>query len=120
MKKVNYNIVKIEGMNYIDYTLEITNIRDIMDMIATTMETDIFKVIVNGEKISEDFYNLRTGFAGEALQKFINYNVKVGIILENQEGLNLRFREMIGEANKSNEFRMFKTVSEAETWFKSL
>lgn len=117
---MNYKIIELNNIKYIDYNKEVLGVKDIMDIISSTMETGIFKVLLDGENISEDFYNLRTGLAGEALQKFINYNVKAGIILEDQEKLNIRFREMIGEANKGNDFRMFKTVSDAEKWFLDL
>lgn len=117
---MNYKVIELSDVKYIHYNEGILGIKDIMDIISSTMETNISKVLIDGKKIADDFYNLRTGFAGEALQKFINYNVKVGIILENQEDLNVRFREMIGEANKGNDFRMFKNILEAEKWFLSL
>jgi hypothetical protein len=50
------------------------------------------------------------------LQKFINYHVKVAIIMEDEENLNERFKEMILEANKGNHFRTFKSIDDAESW----
>lgn len=55
-----------------------------------------------------------------ALQKFINYHVKVAVIIEDEEVYNYRFKEMIMEANKGNNFRTFKNIAEAERWILKL
>ena len=38
----------------------------------------------------------------------------------NEERYNDRFKEMIMEANKGNNFRTFKNVAEAESWISNL
>lgn len=55
-----------------------------------------------------------------ALQKFINYHVKVAVIIDDEEKLNDRFKEMIMESNKGNNFRTFKNIAEAESWISKL
>jgi hypothetical protein len=37
--------------------------------------------VVTEQDLSPDFFNLRTGFAGELLQKFVNYRARLAIVL---------------------------------------
>ncbi|MFR1906061.1 MAG: DUF4180 domain-containing protein [Clostridium neonatale] len=75
---------------------------------------------VEDTNVKEDFFNIKTRLAGMALQKFINYHVKVAVIIEDEEVYNYRFKEMIMEANKGNNFRTFKNIAEAESWILKL
>ncbi len=54
------------------------------------------------------------------LQKFINYHIKVALILNDEIILNERFKEMIMESNKGNSFRTFNNIKDGEKWILSL
>ncbi len=49
-------------------------------MMSVQYETNSNKIIIKKVSIIESFFDLKTGIAGEILQKFINYGVKVAII----------------------------------------
>ncbi|MDZ4975789.1 DUF4180 domain-containing protein, partial [Clostridium perfringens] len=80
------------------------------------MENDVYTIMLHSNVLSEDFFNLKTRLAGMALQKFINYHVKVAVIIEDEGRYNDRFKEMIMEAIKGNNFRTFNYIAEAEIW----
>ncbi|WP_032123113.1 DUF4180 domain-containing protein [Clostridium amazonitimonense] len=120
---MNYKIVNKNHKRYIEYTsegIQLSSEQDVLDIIGSCMENRCDYLMLHGETLSEDFFNLRTGFAGMALQKFINYHIKVAIILNNEEKFNDRFKEMVIEANKGNHFRTFKNIADAEIWISSL
>ena len=50
----------------------LNNNAQIMDILGKTYEADTNKVLISHEFLHEDFYNLKTQFAGEVLQKFSN------------------------------------------------
>lgn len=54
--------------------------RDFSDLIGDAMGEGVRMVAIPAERISDDFYQLRTGLAGEVLQKFVNYQMKLAII----------------------------------------
>lgn len=59
----------------------ITDAQSALDLIATIQyETGCNKIILNISAICEGFFDLSTRIAGEILQKFINYHVKIAII----------------------------------------
>lgn len=120
---MNYIVVNKENIKYIEFCSEswkLSSEHDVVDCISICMEKDIYTIMLHSDVLSEDFFNLKTRLAGMALQKFINYHVKVAVIIEDEEKLNDRFKEMIMEANKGNNFRTFKNIAEAEIWISKL
>lgn len=120
---MNYRVVNKNNNKYIEFVSDLRKLsseQDVLDYISKCMENDVYTIILHSNVLSEDFFNLKTGLAGMALQKFINYNVKVAVIIEDEEKLNERFKEMIMEANKGNHFRTFKNIADAEIWISKL
>jgi hypothetical protein len=123
VKILNYRVVNKNNVKYIEFASEawkLSSEQDVVDCISICMEKDIYIVMFPSKVLSEDFFNLKTRLAGMALQKFINYHVKVAVIIEDEEQYNDRFKEMIMEANKGNNFRTFKNIQEAEIWISKL
>ncbi len=59
----------------------ITDVQSALDLMATVRyETDCDRVILSKSAISDDFFDLQTKLAGEILQKYINYNMKIAIV----------------------------------------
>ncbi|MDE6935962.1 MAG: DUF4180 domain-containing protein [Oscillospiraceae bacterium] len=57
-----------------------TDVQSALDFMMTVKyETGCTRFAVNKEALTEDFFILSTGLAGEILQKFINYGVKFAI-----------------------------------------
>lgn len=67
--------------------------------------------------VKEDFFNIKTRLAGMALQKFINYHVKVAVIIEDEEVYNYRFKEMIMEANKETILEPLRILQKPKVGF---
>nr|WP_242962973.1 DUF4180 domain-containing protein [Clostridium beijerinckii] len=123
MNVLNYKVVNKNNIKYIEFASEVWKLsseQDVVDCISICMEKDIYTIMLNSNVLSEDFFNLKTRLAGMALQKFINYHVKVAVIIDDEEKLNDRFKEMIMESNKGNNFRTFKNIAEAESWISKL
>lgn len=116
---MNYRVVNKNDSKYIEFVSDsrkLSSEKDVLDYISICMENDIYKIMLHSDALSEEFFNLKTGLAGMALQKFINYHVKVAVIIEETQKLNDRFKEMIMEANKGNNFRTFGNAEDAESW----
>lgn len=120
---MNYRVVNKNNNKYIEFASDLSKLsseQDVLDHISICMENDVYTIVLHSNVLSEDFFNLKTGLAGMTIQKFINYNVKTAIVIEDEEKLNERFKEMIMEANKGNHFRTFKNIEDAEIWILNL
>jgi hypothetical protein len=59
----------------------IEDVQSALDFMATVRyETGCDRIILNKSAICEEFFNLSTKLAGDILQKFINYHVKIAIV----------------------------------------
>jgi len=71
------------------------------------------KIIVHEENITPDFFNLNTGIAGEILQKFSNYRVRLAIIGDFTKYNSKSINDFIYESNKGRQIVFVTSVSEA-------
>jgi len=53
---------------------------DVSDYISAAWEAKAELVAVPVERLAEDFFRLRTGLAGEAIQKFVNYCIRLAVV----------------------------------------
>lgn len=120
---MKYTVSEINGKKYIEYASAETPIRteqDAIDLISACFEYNTNLSLIQAQSLTDDFFQLRTGLAGSVLQKFVNYNVKVAVVLTDQQKIKGKFKEFITEANKGNSFRVFSSKEEAENWFLEL
>jgi hypothetical protein len=82
----------------------ITDAQSALDFMATVRyETDCDRIIVNKSAICEDFFHLKTKIAGEILQKFINYHMKMAIIGDFSIYTSKSLKDFIYESNKGRD-----------------
>jgi hypothetical protein len=89
---------------------------DLLELLALAAENSTNLIMLNETNFSPDFYNLKTGLAGEFLQKFSNYRMRVAILGTFSTIRSERFRELMHEANKGTELRFTDNSSEALDW----
>lgn len=87
---------------------------DAMDLIASARyETGCEALILPKESLSEDFFRLSTGLAGEVLQKFVNYGMKVAIVGDFSHYTSKPLRDFIRESNRGKTVFFLPTEAEA-------
>jgi hypothetical protein len=68
-----------------------------------------------------EFYDLSSGFAGEYLQKWRNYRVRVALVCPPGDApFSSRFQEMANEEAGRGYFRVFPTREAAVEWLEEL
>lgn len=86
-----------------DKNRKIYSIDDALDLIAdSSYNTDCRGVIVYKECLQDAFFDLKTGIAGEILQKFSNYNYKLAIVGDFYNITSKSLRDFIYECNKGS------------------
>jgi hypothetical protein len=58
----------------------LATVRDFTDLIGDAMSEAVSFLAISADRIGDDFYRLRSGLAGEVLQKLVNYHFKLAII----------------------------------------
>lgn len=92
----------------------ITDVQSALDMMATVnFEAGCNHIVLNKSLICEDFFNLRTRLAGEILQKFINYQVKIAIVGDFSVYLSKSLKDFIYESNNGKDIFFLSNEKQA-------
>ncbi|MES2794663.1 MAG: DUF4180 domain-containing protein [Bacteroidota bacterium] len=70
-------------------------------------------IIIYSKNITEDFFELKTGLAGEILQKFSNYRMQLIIIGDFEQLKSKSLRDFIFESNQSNQINFVRSLEKA-------
>lgn len=76
-----------------------------LDLIGDALGCQADVVAVPVERLADDFFSLRSGIAGEVVQKFVNYRLRlvvVGSIVSSVANSDA-FRDFVREANRGNQ-----------------
>ncbi|WP_278554492.1 DUF4180 domain-containing protein [Elizabethkingia bruuniana] len=104
------NGIKVAELNS-DKVL-IQQIQDGLDLLADLYYLGFDKIIISEQNITPDFFDLKNKMAGEILQKFSNYKMKLTIVGSfSYESKSLK--DFIYECNKGKLVNFVNTLSEA-------
>ncbi|MDY7233053.1 DUF4180 domain-containing protein [Hyalangium rubrum] len=97
--------------------ISIRSVKDIPDAIGACFGAEGI-IFLEGD-LGPEFFVLRNGLAGEVLQKFSNYRLRVAIVLPNPEVHGDRVKELAYEHRSHNMIRFVRSREEAETWLRA-
>lgn len=85
-----------------------------LDMMMTVKyTTNAQAIVISKAAVTEDFFRLGTGLAGEVLQKFINYHMKLAIWGDFSGYTSKPLRDFIRESNRGRDIFFAGSVEDA-------
>ncbi|HLN22002.1 MAG TPA: DUF4180 domain-containing protein [Bacteroidales bacterium] len=97
----------------VDDDLFINDIQEALDLIANLGMDGCDCIIINEKNINSDFFDLRSGFAGEMLQKFSNYRFGLAVVGDFSKYHSKSLRDFIRESNRGKRIIFTSTIEEA-------
>ena len=97
----------------VDRWTRVTNADELLDMMATAGYLGCLGMILYAESVGEAFFDLKTGIAGEMLQKFSNYKMRLAIIGDFEKVQSRSLRDFIWESNAGNTVCFVDTLERA-------
>ena len=92
----------------------ITGAKSALDLMASIRyEHHVTSIAIDKAAFSEDFFVLSTGMAGEILQKFVTYQMKLAIIGDYSNYTSKPLRDFMYESNKGSHIFFVATRDEA-------
>lgn len=99
----------------------ITDVQSALDLMATVhYESGCNRIVLPKSCVTEDFFMLSTGIAGEVLQKFVNYQCKLAIFGDYSRYRSKSLHNFIYESNNGRHIFFTATEGEAITKLASL
>jgi hypothetical protein len=91
----------------------INSVDDGLNLLGNLYYQDFEKVILHENNITPDFFNLENGMAGEILQKFSNYKVRLAIVGDFSKYTNKSINAFMYESNKVRQINFVNSATEA-------
>lgn len=106
----NINNTKIAEVEFDG--LLINSAEEGLELLGNLYYQDFDKLIIHEKNITPVFFDLKNGMAGEILQKFSNYRVRLAIVGDFSNCNSQSIKDFIFESNKLGQINFVHSVSE--------
>ena len=86
---------------------------DGLDLLGNIYYQGFDKMIIHEKSITPDFFDLKSGIAGEILQKFSNYRMPLAIVGDYTQYESKSIKDFIRESNQHKQVIFVRSVNEA-------
>lgn len=107
----------VEGINIAEVVSEgtvIHNTEDGLDLLGNLYYQGFDKIILHAHHLVPAFFDLKTGIAGEILQKFSNYRVQLAIVGDFKQYNSKSLNDFMFESNKQKHILFVETTEQAK------
>jgi hypothetical protein len=98
-----------------DESLVISEAQDALDLIMSAETPGCNRFIIYQKNLHNDFFNLATGLAGDILQKFSNYKIRLAIIGDYSCYKSKNLNDFFRESNRRGHILFLNNIEEAIT-----
>lgn len=114
--KMEFIIHEINEIKIAEFSSEsqaINTLDDAMDLIGNASYKGEGKIILHEFQLNPEFFNLKSGLAGDILQKFSNYRMQLAIIGDFENVSSKSLRDFIFESNNQGLVNFVSSLEEA-------
>ncbi len=111
------DLIEADGISFAEIITEKHEIKtpqDGLDIVGNSVYKGSYKIIIHEEGLSPDFFDLKTGLAGEILQKFSNYNCELAIIGDFSKYKSQALKDFIVECTRNGRINFVSSMTEAQ------
>ncbi len=105
------NEIPIAVLESIDTPIK--TVQDVLDLLEDADHHGARKIMIKKEHLHDDFFNLKTGIAGEILQKIINYYKQLAVVGDFSGLRKKSWLDFMYESNKRGQIIFVKDTQEA-------
>ncbi|TGK31684.1 DUF4180 domain-containing protein [Leptospira gomenensis] len=113
---MKFEIIRQNEISVLELTSEneeIKSVQDALDLLGDCWGNDVRAILASARHFSTDFFDLKTRLAGEILQKYENYGIRLAIVGDFSGYESKSLRDFIYECNRGKKIRFAETRSEA-------
>lgn len=113
MQIISHTIHSLKIAELKSNELLIRNAQDGLDILGTAYYDGYDAIILYAENIVPEFFDLSSGLAGEILQKFSNYRMRLAIVGDIQKFTSNSLLDFVRESNKSGQVSFIDSLEKA-------
>ena len=99
-----------------DHGISVRSLDDAAEAVSASLGKGL---VLSESDLGPDFFDLRTGLAGELIQKFVNYRTRVAIVVAVPESHGERFSELAREHATHPTVRFVHSLEDALQWMQT-
>lgn len=107
-----HHINNIEIAELLSDDILIATAEDGLDLLGNIYFQGYDRIIIHQKNITPDFFDLKTGIAGEILQKFSTYRVRLAIIGNFADTSSKSLNDFIRESNRTGHINFVASTEE--------
>jgi hypothetical protein len=108
-----HTIGKISIAELADPDNIISSVQDAVDLLGESYFSGCSSIIIREENLHPDFFRLYTKLAGDILQKFSNYQIKLAVVGDFSKFKSKSLQDFIRESNRGNRIFFVGNLEEA-------
>lgn len=108
-----HNINQTKIAEILSEEIIIRSPQDGLDLLGNLYYQDFDKIILHKPNLTPDFFDLKNGLAGEILQKFSTYRIRLAIVGDFSGYTSKSLNDFIYESNNARQVNFVATVEEA-------
>ncbi|MCD5361100.1 DUF4180 domain-containing protein [Chromobacterium aquaticum] len=109
-------LLTIQQTGLIECRAGVQRLEQALELVALCGEHDAPRLLLLEDALPADFFELSSRFAGEFIQKLVNYRIAVAGVFADGNAHGERFGEYLREARHGRQFRVFDEREAALTW----
>lgn len=113
MKIETHNINDIKIAEVTSDEIFINKTEDALDLLGNLYYQGFDRIVINEKNITPDFFDLKNGIAGEILQKFSTYRVRLALVGDFSKYTSKSLADFIYESNKGRHINFVTSITEA-------
>lgn len=94
--------------------------QDAVDLVGNVSFAGATGLLLEAGQLAPEFFDLKSGFAGAVLQKFINYRVKLAVLLPHEAEFEGAFGAFVSESHEGSNVAFLSDRGQALAWLASL
>jgi len=114
--EVNIQIIDKEGIRISEVIADhivVNNLSDALNLMGESFFNGSSRILIHEKNIIADFFDLKSGLAGEILQKFSTYNLRLAIVGDFSKYKSKSLKDFIFESNKLGRINFVESREEA-------
>jgi hypothetical protein len=113
---MDIQIITHENTRVLECITVVTKTEEALELVAASVEQNCRLLLLEAHVLPDAFFDLRTQFAGEFLQKLLNYRIQTAGVFPPEREYKERFKEFLTEARRGSIFRAFESRHKALDW----
>ncbi len=116
---MNVEVYELHGVRVVEFRKtgdQLRNDRQAVEIISEAAAHNAELIVIPVERLSEDFFHLKTRVPGEILQKFVTYRKRVAILgdISKQLSGSSALRDFVYECNAGHQVWFVTSVNELD------